>query len=254
MKALYLAIAVTILMGISSTPVFGKDLQTRAPSGNRAFDNAPDNQPDNQYEEAIESMPDPIEPFNRLMFQVNDKLYFYFFKPVAKGYSFVVPEDARVSVSNFFSNIATPIRLANCLLQGKITDASNEFTRFCLNSIYGIGGLFDPARNYWDIPKKNEDFGQTMGHYGAGPGFYLVLPFFGPSSLRDGVGTLVDFLPDPMTYLLNTFEYCAVDGGVRVNYTSLHIGDYEQIKREAIDPYIFIKDAYAQHRAGQIKE
>lgn len=247
MKPLYsiiLILAISIL-GVTQTKIFAAETE-------QSFDNTAI--VDNQYDQAILAMPDPIEPFNRAMFQLNDKLYFYFFKPVARGYSFILPEKARISVFNFFSNLASPIRLTNCLLQGKINDASNEFTRFCINSIYGIGGLFDPARSYWDIPKKEEDFGQTLGVYGAGHGFYLVLPFFGPSSLRDGVGRVVDFIPDPMTYLLTTVEYMGMDGVIMVNYTSLHIGEYEQIKRDSIDPYLAVRDAYAQYRAGELKQ
>lgn len=249
MKALYsiiLVMAISILACVQSK-AFGAEMQ-------QSFNNEIVDNQDNQYDQAILAMPDPIEPFNRVMFQLNDKLYFYFFKPVAKGYSFIAPEPVRLSVFNFFSNLASPIRFTNCMLQGRINDASNEFTRFCINSIYGVAGLFDPARNYWDLPKKEEDFGQTLGVYGAGPGFYLVLPFFGPSSLRDGIGILVDFIPDPMTYLLTTLEYTGVEGVTMINYTSLHIGEYEQVKRDSIDPYFAVRDAYAQYRAGQLKQ
>lgn len=252
MKLFYstiLIIVLSILLAGAQTHVFGAETQTSSNTNDSNFDTQY-----NQYEDAITDLSDPIEPFNRVMFQFNDKLYFYLLKPAAIGYAFILPEDARVSVSNFFANLATPVRLSNCLLQGRINDASNEFTRFCINSIYGVAGLFDPARTYWNISRKEEDFGQTLGRYGAGPGFYLVLPFWGPSTLRDGVGILVDFLPDPMTYLLTTLEYTGMEGANKVNYTSLHLGEYEQVKKEAIDPYLVVRDAYAQYRAGQISD
>jgi|YNPBryantNP2012_1023418.scaffolds.fasta_scaffold01293_8 Surface lipoprotein len=200
------------------------------------------------------ALADPIEPVNRFMFQFNDKLYFYVLKPAAQGYSFLLPEPVRISVSNFFRNLGFPVRFANSVLQLKFKDAGNEFSRFCINTIYGVGGLFDPAKEYWELPQKDEDFGQTLGHYGVGQGFYLVLPVFGPSSLRDGIGLVADIFTDPLTYYLN-WETHAVEQGVStVNHTSLHIGEYENIKKEALDPYIFIKEGWTQRRDALVRE
>ncbi|MEZ0328809.1 MAG: VacJ family lipoprotein [Dissulfuribacterales bacterium] len=207
---------------------------------------------DEDYTE--KSLADPIEPVNRFMFQFNDKFYFYLLKPVAQGYSFILPEPIRISVSNFFSNLGFPVRFLNATLQLRFKDAGNEFSRFCINTIYGVGGLFDPAKEYWEIPQKDEDFGQTLGHYGVGQGFYLVLPIFGPSSLRDGVGLVADTFTDPLTYYLNWETNVAERGVSMVNHTSLHIGEYENIKKEALDPYILIKEAWTQRRDALIKE
>lgn len=195
---------------------------------------------------------DPFEGVNRAVFAFNDKLYFYVFKPVARLYR-IVPEPVRVSVGNFFSNITAPIRVVNNTLQGKIGPAGGELMRCIINSTVGIGGLFDPATRYAAIPKSNEDFGQTLGRYGIGSGPYLVLPMLGPSNVRDGVGRVVDLFLDPLPYLVHGPEYWAARGTSTVNTVSLDKDTYEGIKRDALDPYLFVRDAYAQHRAGKIE-
>ncbi len=202
-------------------------------------------------EQALEVF-DPIEPFNRGMFWFNDKLYFYLFKPVAKGFR-IVPEPARISVSNLFSNIATPARFANCLLQLKFKDAGTELGRLLINSTVGIAGLFDPAAS-WGLEKKDEDLGQTFGRYAIGAGPYLVLPVFGPTNLRDGVGRIGDYYLDPVPYFLRPAESLAVKVVDRENELSLDKDTYEGIVKHEIDPYLFVRDAYAQHRAAKIEK
>ncbi|NOY63544.1 MAG: VacJ family lipoprotein [Gammaproteobacteria bacterium] len=213
------------------------------------FDDAFDDEVgDNQL-----AVADPMEPFNRAMFWFNDRLYFYLFKPVAKAYR-VVPEPARVSVSNFFSNLATPIRFLNALFQLKFKDAGVELTRFTVNSTVGILGLFDPAKDM-GFTRKDEDFGQTLGEYGVGPGFYIVLPFFGPSSARDGIGMLVDGYADPVLYGTDdALEYLAVKAVDSVNALSIDKDTYDAIVKESLDPYLFVRDAYIQHREGKIRK
>ena len=196
---------------------------------------------------------DPLEPFNRGVFWVNDKLYFYLFKPVAKGYRLVVPRQARVSVGNVFSNIATPIRAGNALLQLKFRDFGTEIYRFVINTTFGVGGLFDPAESVAGVKPVIEDFGQTLGYYGAGHGFYLVLPVVGPSSLRDGTGSFVDSFADPFRYAdLESLEYFGIKFFDAENRLSLDRDTYEGIVRDAIDPYLFIRSAYAQRRLAQV--
>ncbi|MCK4691676.1 MAG: VacJ family lipoprotein [Desulfuromonadales bacterium] len=196
---------------------------------------------------------DPLEGFNRGIFWVNDKLYFYLVKPVAKGYRFIVPRPARVSVGNFFSNLLTPIRAANALLQLKFTDFGTEIYRFIVNSTIGIAGLFDPATSLAGVEKVEEDFGQTLGYYGAGHGFYLVLPVLGPSSLRDTTGGLVDTVLDPFWYAdLATMEHLGVKMFKVTNGLSLDKDTYESIVRDSLDPYLFVRAAYAQRRAAQV--
>ena len=175
---------------------------------------------------------DPFEGFNRGTFWVNDKLYFYLFKPVANGYRFVVPRPVRISVNNFFLNLTTPVRAANSLLQFKFLDFGDEVYRLLVNSVIGIGGLFDPAANWDGVKRKEEDFGQTLGYYGFGQGFYLVLPIVGPSSFRDGSGMLVDTLFDPLRYMtIGNYEYMAIHGGKMVNRLALDRDTYEGIIR-----------------------
>ncbi len=197
---------------------------------------------------------DPIEPFNRGVFWFNDKFYFYLLKPVARAYR-VVPEPARVSVSNFFSNLYTPQRFVNSLLQFRFRDGAGELFRFVMNSTIGILGLFDPARTVAGISRKDEDFGQTLGRFGAGGGFYMVWPFFGPTNLRDGLGGLVDGFLDPVYYFdIKAWERFGIKALDTVNATSLDKDTYESIKEEALDPYVTIRNAYSQRREGLIRK
>jgi len=196
---------------------------------------------------------DPLEPFNRGVFWVNDKLYFYALKPVAKGYRLVIPRTARVSVGNFFSNLAAPIRVGNALLQLKFRDFGTEVYRFVINTTFGIAGLFDPAESVAGVRPVNEDFGQTLGTYGLGHGFYLVLPIVGPSSLRDGVGSFVDSFADPLRYAdFETMELVGINLFKVTNRLSLDRDTYEGIVQDSIDPYLFIRAAYAQRRKAQV--
>lgn len=199
---------------------------------------------------------DPWEPFNRAMFTFNDRLYFWVLKPVAEGYSTVVPEPARVSVGNFFSNLRAPIRFVNCVLQANLIGASTELFRFMLNSTIGLAGLFDPAGGEEiGLLRQDEDFGQTLGAYGLGQGFYIVWPFFGPSSPRDTVGMVGDFFSyHPISYLDPWYAWTAVRGYQAINDTSLQIGDYEAIKDAALDPYISIRNAYIQYRQKKVED
>jgi phospholipid-binding lipoprotein MlaA len=197
---------------------------------------------------------DPIEPFNRGMFWVNDKLYFYLFKPIARGYR-VVPEPARESVSNFFSNLGTPVRFANSILQLKFEDAGTELGRLIINSTLGIGGLFDPAKAWFDLDRKEEDFGQTLGNYGVGSGFYIVWPIFGPSNARDTVGMVGDFFMDPLHYVdMKPLERVGLTALDKETDLSLDKDTYESVKQEALDPYLYVRNAYQQYRDGKIKK
>jgi phospholipid-binding lipoprotein MlaA len=203
--------------------------------------------------EEAEDVPDPLEPLNRAFFHFNDKLYFYFLKPVAQGYEAVVPEPARVGVRNFFHNLAFPIRFVNCLLQGKVAAAADEFGRFMVNSVFGVAGFLDVVPK--DIPRGKEDLGQTLGVYGLGPGFYIVWPFLGPSTLRDSFGMAGDWFLSPVNYAFTELpERVGVRAYDTVNDTSLSIGDYEALKNAALDPYISLRHAYYQNRVSQIKK
>jgi len=204
-------------------------------------------------EGTIEPIADPIEPVNRAFFHFNDKLYFWVLKPVATGYKAVVPEDARVGVRNFFSNLTTPVRVANCLLQVNFKCAGTETARFLLNTGLGMGGFLDPGKDA-HLEKQDKDLGQTLGIWGIGPGFYINWPILGPSSLRDTAGFIGDLFLDPRTYLLNDPIFYVVRPYELVNDTSLRTGEYEDFKEAALDPYIALKDAYTQYRQNKIRE
>ncbi|RPI35238.1 MAG: VacJ family lipoprotein, partial [Nitrospiraceae bacterium] len=174
-------------------------------------------------------------------------------KPVAQGYSAIVPEWGRVRVKNIFHNITMPVRFVNNLLQLKIDEAGTEVIRFVLNTTAGALGMFDVAKNI-DLKAHDEDLGQTFGSYGFGDGFYIVWPLLGPSSLRDTAGLVGDYFLDPVSYITPTASSIGVRSVDVTNRTSLHIGDYEDLKESALDPYIAFRSAYFEYRENKIKE
>lgn len=198
---------------------------------------------------------DPLEAINRAFFSFNDKLYFWVLKPVAQVYGFVIPKPTRQCVGNFFYNLKTPVRLVNNLLQGEIAAGHTELVRFAVNSTIGIGGLWDPARNLFDISAREEDLGQTLGEYGVGEGFYICWPVLGPSNVRDSLGLAGDYFLNPVSYLgfnHESNEALAVKALETTNKTSLSIGDYEDFKKATFDPYSALRDAYFQQRRAKI--
>lgn len=206
-----------------------------------------------EEEQQAETIYDPLEPFNRAMYHFNDKLYFWLLKPVGQVYGKAVPEPARISVRNFFDNLVFPVRFLSCLLQADFSGAVRETSRFAVNTIWGIGGLMDASSTQeLNIPKQDVDLGQTLGIYGAGHGFYVVWPFFGPSSLRDSADIAGGFFLYPVYYLNPWYTPIAVRSYEVVNETSLRIGDYESLKQVAIDPYVSIRDAFVQYRSKKI--
>jgi phospholipid-binding lipoprotein MlaA len=218
-----------------------------------AIANIPPPQEPSKLEESAGTIADPFQPVNRAFFQFNDKFYFWVLKPVATGYNTVVPEDARVGVHNFFSNLATPVRLVNCLLQFNLKCVGTETFRFLLNSTFGLAGFLDPAKKEFNVGKQDKDLGQTLGVWGIGPAFYINWPILGPSSLRDTVGYVGDLFLDPLTYLnISVFINVGVRAYAQVNEASLTIGEYESLKESAVDPYIAVKDAYHQYRQNKI--
>ncbi len=211
-------------------------------------------------EDDIIEVYDPLEPINRGIFWFNDKVYFIIAKPLARGWRQVAPEPLRISVSNFFDNLKAPMRIVNAGLQGKFGAASNELARFLTNSILGIGGLFDPAKGHFGLLPHIEDTGQTFGYYGIGSGPYLVLPFLGPSNLRDTVGLYADTYLDLTWYIWghhktdDNYDYLGARIADAINDLSIDKDTYETIKRDALDPYLYMRDAYAQYRRNQIAE
>lgn len=200
---------------------------------------------------------DSFPSYNRAVFTFNDKLYYYFFRPLSKGYKTVVPEVARLGVRNFFTNVRMPGRFLNCLFQGKFKGAGTELTRLLINSTIGGAGFTDPAKKYFHLELQDEDFGQTLGRYNTGAGSHLELPFFGPSNVRDAFGLIIDTALDPVTLLtfLSPYASTAARTYIAINEISIDKGDtYEGLVEDAIDPYIAVQDAYTQNRAKKIKE
>jgi len=199
---------------------------------------------------------DSLPSYNRAVFTFNDKLFYYFFRPLSKGWG-VVPEVARTGVRNFFTNVRMPGRFFNCLFQGKFKGAGTELTRLIINSTIGGAGFSDPAKKYFHLDIQDEDFGQTLGSYDVGTGSYLELPFIGPSNVRDAFGLLIDTALDPVTLLTFVSPYATLGtkGFIAINDISIDKGDtYEGLVEQAIDPYIAIQDAYTQNRAKKVKE
>ncbi len=197
---------------------------------------------------------DPLYYWNLSMYHFNDRLYFWFMKPVAQGYKAVTPEGVRIAVSNFFQNVTTPIRFVGNLLQFRLKNAGNELVRFITNSTQGLGGFMDVAKSHYGIEGHDEDIGQALGSYGIGHGFYVVWPFFGPSSLRDSIGLAGDTLLNPVTYINPLETSVGLRVYDRVNEKTFHIGDYESMKESAIDPYVSLRNAYLQYRKKQVRE
>lgn len=205
-------------------------------------------------EEDGKELLDPLSGYNRVMTKVNDKLYFWVMKPVAKGYRKVVPKSARRGIVRFFNNLLFPVRFINNTLQLKFKRAGTELGRFCVNTTAGVLGFGDPAKKWFGWEAYPEDFGQTLGHYGVGGGFHIVLPLLGPSNLRDLAGMVPDYFLDPVSQVEGEKSELSVRTVDKVNYTSLHIGEYESLKKDALDLYLFLRDAYEQSRDKKIKE
>ncbi len=197
---------------------------------------------------------DPIEPFNRAMGAFNDRMYFWVLKPVALGYNEVVPEPARISAKNFFDNLGFPARFLSCLLQADFSGAGTEAGRFAINTLWGLGGLLDPAGSETlNLQKQDVDLGQTLGVYGVGHGFYIVWPVYGPSSPRDTLTNIGDQFLYPPSYIEPWYAWFGVWAYEKVNAASFRIGEYEAVKSAAIDPYVAIRDGYIQYRAKSVK-
>ena len=199
-----------------------------------------------------------LETFNEAMFDVNLWLDEKLMRPVARGYVKVVPEEARLGAQRFFLNLGVLPRVANSLFQFKFRGAAREVSRFMLNSTLGGLGFFDVAKNQFGIRESNEDFGQTLGYYGVEGGAYLVLPFLGPSTVRDTVGFVIDGAMDPKQYILSGTHNFAISSGTTVsnavNERSLNLELFEQVDRFSLDLYSAAQDFYLQRREQQIEE
>jgi phospholipid-binding lipoprotein MlaA len=194
---------------------------------------------------------DPLEPVNRAVFKFNDKADQFVLKPVAQAYKTVAPVPVRKGISNFFGNIADLLTGVNNMLQGKPAQAGDDFGRVMLNSSFGLGGLIDIASEV-GIDKHDEDLGQTFGVWGMGPGPYLVLPLLGPSSVRDGMGTLVQGYADPVTNIHDVGWRNSLWGLRFVDARAQYLGTEGLLEEAALDKYTFVRRAYLQRRRNLV--
>ena len=195
---------------------------------------------------------DPFEPVNRGIYKFNDHADNLLIKPVAELYrGRMIPEFVRTGISNFFSNINDVIVALNSLLQGKVTQAALDVSRITVNTTIGLLGVLDVATDM-GLEKHNEDFGQTLGYWGFGSGPYLVLPFLGPSSVRDGIGLIGDIYSDPRSYIdpVRTRNQVFALGFVNRRSELLEAG--RLLEAAALDPYDFLRDAYLQRRRNLV--
>jgi phospholipid-binding lipoprotein MlaA len=192
---------------------------------------------------------------NRAIFDFNMFLDGLLLEPLAELYRFLLPQEARDSIRNFLRNLATPVTLANDLMQGEMDRAGNTTARFLVNTTIGVGGLFDIAE-IQGYPYHSEDFGQTMAVHGVDDGFYLVLPILGPSSARDATGRVVDIFLDPLTYVADNNDWDglnmsrAIVGGIDAR--ERNIETLNELERDSVDFYARIRSLYYQTRRKEI--
>lgn len=194
---------------------------------------------------------DPLEPLNRGIYRFNDTVDKAVIKPVAQGYSAVMPAVGKTMVSNFFSNLDDVVVTANDLLQFKLVQGFSDGMRVFVNTTIGVFGLIDVAST-GELKKHNEDFGQTLGKWGVGNGPYLVLPILGPSTLRDSAGLYVDGYWSPVYQIkhMRTRNQAYLARGTNLRAELL---DQEKVLREAmLDPYEFTRDSYLLYRKNLV--
>ncbi len=194
---------------------------------------------------------DPLEPYNRAAYSFNDLLDRAMLEPLAQGYNYVTPEPVNKSVANFSDNLRDIRSAINNLLQFKIGRAFSDVGRVGINSTIGILGLMDVASNM-NLPSYKEDFGQTLGVWGFESGPFIVLPFLGPSTARDGVGLVVDWFTDPLNYIEDDTVAWGLRGLNIVDTRADLLNASRVVDQGALDPYAFIRDSYLQRRENQV--
>lgn len=189
---------------------------------------------------------DPLMPLNRVIFGFNDFVGKYALIPLGKGYVRFVPDAVDKRVDSFFDNVASPIYAINKLLQAEPKAAGTNLARFGINSTLGILGLFDPAKAWFGLEPDVTDFAETLGHYDVGYGTYLVLPFFGPSDLRNAAARGVDYFFNPVPYVLDNPESFIVLSAGFFDDFAHNAADYEKLLKQSDDPYIFTRNLHLQ--------
>jgi phospholipid-binding lipoprotein MlaA len=233
----------------SSTAVSGKDKALNQP-GQVPVD------PLDEYE--VAEVSDPLEPLNRGMFWCNDQLYTFIFRPISKGYEIILPKPVRKGVDNVFENVKYPVRFVNCALQGKFKRAGKETGKFFVNTIGGVGGIFNPAEKIPALANvPAEDTAQTFASWGIPHGPYIVLPLLGASSVRDTVGLAGDYALNPVNwpYLYwygarSEHDWVTVPPSANtLRSMPAQLETYDTATKDAVDPYLSVRSTYMQNRA-----
>lgn len=194
---------------------------------------------------------DPLEPLNRTVFNLNDGLDRAIFKPVATAYKEIAPSPVRTGVNNFFNNISDVWSVVNNALQFKAKEAVETGMRVAVNTVFGVAGLVDIGTEV-RLARNKQDFGQTLGYWGVGSGPYVVLPFFGPSSVRDTIGTVVDSQADLVNNIKNVPTSNSLIGLRVVDKRAELLGATDILDQAALDKYSFTRDLYLRRRASSI--
>lgn len=216
--------------------------------------------------ESDEDLPvyDPLEGMNRKVHAFNDFFFRYFLEPLAAGWNFITPRFLRVGIDNFFNWFYTPSRLVSNLLQGKVVGAGKEIASFTINGTMGGLGFYDASKEVFALDRTNEDIDQALGKWGISEGAYIVLPFIGPRTVRGTFGFAGDLTLQPQTVLVP--EYVGTDFWVQsaftvggytvraVNGVSLAPGEYENLMKDSIDPYSFLRDIYLQNTRKNVAD
>jgi len=199
---------------------------------------------------------DPFEIFNRDVFSFNRTVDRYFFDPITRGYQHTVPAPGRHAFYRAFQNLDSPMILVNHMAQFRVVDSASTLTRFVINSTIGVVGLFDPAAGYFEVYRVEGDFGQTLARYGTPSGPFLMLPVFGPSTVRDAFGDVADILMDPVSYFVGPFRWWTIvlGGGEGLTTLDAHIDEREELEKGSVDFYSALRSAYLQSRDAMVRE
>lgn len=206
---------------------------------------------DPEAKKAFDEANDPLEPMNRTVFDFNMAFDSYLLKPAAEGYRWALPDDTRAVIRRVLQNLRAPVTFGNDVLQGNMDRAMETLMRMAVNTIMGMGGMFDVAGQY-GLQRHEEDFGQTLAVWGFDEGPYLMLPIFGPSNIRDAIGLGVDSVADPLGWFIGTpelFARAAVEG---IDKRSQVIEPLDELERTSVDFYATIRSLYRQRRMDEI--
>jgi phospholipid-binding lipoprotein MlaA len=254
------AIAIGVVAGVR--PARAGDEADSAPADEPAVDpvgiEVEDPDPLLEEDEDVDeaSSRDPFEGLNRDVFSFNRSMDRWLFNPITRGYQYAVPAPGRRAFYNFFQNLDSPMILVNHMAQFRVVAAATTTTRFVVNTSIGLGGLFDPAASFFRVNRLEGDFGQTLARYGTPSGPFLMLPLFGPSTVRDVFGDAVDILADPVSYLLGPIRWwtLVLGGGEGLTTREAHYDELKALEAGSLDFYSALRSAYLQSRDAMVRE